>query len=175
MISRTRTPPDVKWLVVEIAALRGEVEHIDVSMRRLAQRKTELIESCESLERVAAAVQALPLLAATPSVHAHGRYGRRGALRDWLRQVLRDACPAALDTITLREGAIAVFNLEFNSSRERYRYTTDNLGSALRRLVEAGEIERVHDEGRRDARVGAWRWKVAAPSLDALRGAQNEG
>ncbi len=168
-MSRTRTPSQVKWVVNEIAAIRGEIERIDATLTQLAQRKASLEHVCESLEQVAWAIVPTPPVEAPQIVHAQGRYGRRGALRNWLRETLRQAHPAALDTVSLAQRAIEVFDLQFNSAHERNRFRTDNLGSALRRLVDAGEVERLHDADRRNERTGVWRWKVPTASFDALR------
>lgn len=168
-MARTRTPSQVKWVVNEIAAVRGEIERIDVSLAYLSRRKAELQSICASLKQVAWAIVPTPLVQAPTVVHARGRYGRRGALRDWLRETLRQAYPGALDTLSLTERAIEVFDLKFVSAHARSRFQTDNLGSALRRLVEAGEIERLHDGSRRDTRTGVWRWKTENTSLEALR------
>ena len=37
---RTRTPPDIKWLANELAAVAGELETIEAEMTRLSVRAT---------------------------------------------------------------------------------------------------------------------------------------
>ncbi len=168
-MTRTRTAPEVKWVANEMAAVRGELERIEKSMARLVQLRSKLQEDLAALEHVAEQLATVPPAARDLSVRTHGRYGTRGALRNWLRQVLQQAYPRALDSLSLTEQAIAVFGLQFTSTRERYRFTTDILGSALRKLVEYGEVERVHDVSRPSNRIGAWRWKMPDCNLDELR------
>jgi hypothetical protein len=171
-MKRTQTSSDTKWLINELAAKRGELEHVDASLRRLVARRNHLLQLCAALERVVDRFAAVPLAEVAPVVHVHGRYGERGALRGWLRRTLQAVYPAALGTSALVDGAIAAFDLQFDSSRDRYRFTTDNLGSALRRLAAAGEIERLHDPCKGSNVPGAWRWRRNQPSLDALRSSQ---
>ena len=168
-MTRTRTAPAVKWVANEVAAVRGEIERIDESMARLAQRRSKLQGDLTALEHVAAQLTVVPATAKPLIVRAHGRYGERGALRNWLRLALQQAHPRALDSVSLTAQAIDVFSLQFSSAQERHRFSTNNLGSALRRLADAGEVERVHDPSRPYNRVGAWRWKVPDDSLEALR------
>lgn len=168
-MSRTRTAPEVKWVTNEMAAVRGELSRIEKSMALLVQRRSKLQEDLAALEHVAEQLGVVPSVARELTVCAHGRYGARGALRGWLRQVLQQAYPRVLDSLSLAEQAIEVFGLEFASTRERYRFTTDILGSALRKLVEYGEVERIHDVSRPTNRTGAWRWKVPDHNLEALR------
>ena len=168
-MTRTRTAPEVKWVANEMAAVRGELVRIEGSMARLVQRRSKLQEDLAALELVAAQLASVPPVARDATVRGHGRYGGRGALRGWLRQVLQQAYPRALDSLSLAEQAITVFGLQFTSTRERYRFTTDHLGSALRKLVEYGEVERIHDVSRPTNRIGVWRWKMPDCSLDALR------
>lgn len=168
-MTRTRTAPEVKWVANELAAVRGELVCIEKSMALLVQRRSKLQEDLAALEHVAEQLVVVPPVARGITVRGHGRYGERGALRGWLRQVLRQAYPSALDSLSLTEQAIAVFGLQFTSTRERYRFTTDHLGSALRKLVEYGEVERIHDVSRPTNRTGAWRWKMPDHNLEALR------
>ena len=168
-MSRTRIAPEVKWVANEVAAIRGELERVDESLARLTARRVKLQEKLAALENVAEQLAAVPFVDVAVTVRAHGRYGERGALRNWLRLVLKQAYPSALDSLSLTDRAVEVFGLQFASAHERYRFTTDNLGSALRRLVDAGELERIHDARRPSNRTGAWRWKVQDCSLEALR------
>lgn len=42
-LRRTRTPSDLKWTVNELAAVKGEIEHIDREVTRLKQRRARLM------------------------------------------------------------------------------------------------------------------------------------
>lgn len=168
-MQRSRTPPESKWLVNELAATRGELERVEAGLVRLAARRDELIHICAALEHVAEQVGAVELLKEVPLVHAHGRYGEHGALRGWLRAVLREAYPAALETSVLMEGVEKTFGLTFDSATDRRRFASDNLGSALRRLTAAGQVQRLHEGSKGPPLRSAWRWRQGHPTLNALR------
>lgn len=169
---RTRTRPEAKWLLNELAAIKGELQDIEQQMLRLEERRARLkaVEAALCQTAVQLDVRAL----AAPTVRAHVRYGGRGNLRNWLRQALQAAYPKALDTGTLTDAAAAVFGLEFATSHERKRFTDNNLANALRKMLARGEVERVHDHKAVPDQPGVWRWKTPAPTLEDLRGVSGE-
>lgn len=166
---RTRTPSDLKWTVNELAAVKGEIEHIDREVTRLKQRRARLMRMAKSLSTVTQVIAAEVHPAAVEPVHAHTRYGGRGNLRKYLRETLKAAHPGAVPARVLTEGAVQVFGLRFSSCQEKARFADNNLGNALRRMCARGEVERLHDYAGLPTMSGVWRWKVPTPSLDELR------
>jgi len=166
---RTRTPSDIKWTVNELAAVKGEIEHIDREVTRLKQRRARLMRMAKALSTVTQVIAVEVVPAAVEPVHAHTRYGGRGNLRKYLRETLKAAHPGAVPTNVLAEGAVQVFGLRFSSCQERARFADNNLGNALRRMCAQGEVERLHDYAGLPTMPGVWRWKVPTPSLDELR------
>jgi hypothetical protein len=161
----------VKWLANELAAVAGELELVDEALRRLQARKERLLGVHAALSDVAGLLTVPELPAVVPAVRAHGRYGERGGLRAFLRELLQTAYPSALDTLALTEAAVQHFGLTFPNAEARSRYRDQSVATAMRRLHERGEVERLHDFRVTPNSVGAWRWKVDAPTLDELRGA----
>ena len=168
-LRRTRTPSDLKWTVNELAAVKGEIEHIDREMARLKQRRARLMRMAKALSTVTQVIAAEVHPAAVEPVHAHTRYGGRGNLRKYLRETLKAAHPGAVPTNVLADGAVQVFGLRFSSCQERARFADNNLGNALRRMCARGEVERLHDYAGLPTMSGVWRWKAPTPSLDELR------
>lgn len=165
---RTRTPPDVKWLANELAAVAGELETIEAEMTRLAARRAQLQAVQGALTQVAGLVGAPDLGQLVPSVNVHGKYGDRGRLREWLKLLLQEAAPGAVDTPTMVRLAQETFGLSLASSWERDRFRNNSLARQLRWFLEQGLVERVHDVRAAGGTVGVWRWKTGVPTVDAL-------
>lgn len=165
---RTTTAPEVKWLVNEMAALSGELERVDRELTRLRGRRKHLQRALAALREVSG-VLACPLQGVElPVVHAHGSWGGRGSLRNYFRGALRAAHPLALDTLALGEGAVVHFKATFASPEEERFFRRKKVSHVLRKLVERGEVERLHDPVAAPGSVGVWRWKVNQPSIAEL-------
>lgn len=173
MTTRSRTPPGLKWVANELAAVVGELERIDEELARLSARRTHLEKVRSALAEVGAMSHAPGLEGLISPVRAQEQYGGRGVLRNWLRRLLKEAAPAAVDTPTMVRLAEETFHLHFASYRERDRFRKNALTRALRAMLDFGEVERVHDKKAAGGSVGVWRWK-APPSLDVLRRAARQ-
>ncbi len=188
---RTRTPPDLKWLLNERAAIAGEIGKTYFHQKALAprlaalQRKVDAItalmlrcaEARESHQVTLDALDASIGLAYSrvePSaggvVYAWaGKYGKRGALTQFILQTLKDASPAAVDTIQLINQVVLHFQLTlpFPSSRRSLR---TSVKTALYCLARARLVEPLHGTAR--GIPGVWRWKQPATLVDlAVRAA----
>lgn len=151
----------------------GELERIDEELARLSARRTHLEKVRSALVEVGALSHAPGLEGLVSPVRAQEQYGGRGVLRNWLRRLLKEAAPAAVDTPTMVRLAEETFNLHFACYRERDRFRKNALTRALRAMLDLGEVERVHDTKAAAGSVGVWRWK-AEPSLDVLRRAARQ-
>lgn len=136
---------------------------------QLASRRQRLLQVLNALESVSAQVSRPELLALAPVVKAHNeRYGGRGRLRTWIRDVLQGISPEPIDTFTLLAMAEAAFQLEFSSDQSRQSYCRNTLGRALRAMLAAKEVERLHDRETAN-KPGVWRWVGARiPTLEQL-------
>lgn len=188
---RTRTPPDLKWLLNERAALAGEISKAftrrNTLEARIAKTQRQLIEHTRVLEganRALATSQAsLQALDATLQraysavhpgaagvVHAWaGKYGKRGGLTDFLLKTLQDAAPTPVTTTVSINLAIKHFGLVINTPRERtlFRHA---VRSAFRELVKKGIVEALHESHLRGS--GIWRIKPSTPFADMAAKAQ---
>lgn len=194
---RTKTPPLLKWLLVERATLAGNVARlseqeadIDQELRRVQERQALLaleaqrlllcksqlpVRLAEERARIAALDTSIGLVSgdlvapsAAGTVRAFsGRYGKRGDLKAFIIDELQKAAPAAVATSTIVFGAIANFGLIFPTIGELKAFMKNSVTPQLTRLREQGLVEALHTKSR-GASEGNWRWKASYPTLADL-------
>lgn len=187
-VQRTRTPPDVKWLLNERAALAGEVSKAEATQAGLQAKQARLTQQLTKVQflmersqcaqsRAQASMAALDATLALAHSRVEptaggvveawaGKYGKRGGLGEFIAQSLREAAPAPLTTSVLMDLAARQFGLTFPLAAER-RSFNKSVNSALTWLRRRGLAEPLHR--REPGSHGVWRWKGPAPTLDALR------
>jgi hypothetical protein len=167
-MTRTRTPPDLKWVLNERAAVAGELQSIEAELARLTARKEQLGALLHHLDHVysqlAPQAPAVPVLV----VSARKRYGGRGNCIGWVRETLQTAYPQAVDTSTLTEAARVAFGLTFANVEQRERFRNNSLRTALRKLLALDEAERLHDFKGVPHLAGVWRWKPKEATFQEL-------
>lgn len=158
-MTRTRTPPELKWVLNERAAVAGELQSIEAELARLSARRQQLGALLHHLDNVysqlAPQVPSIPVLV----VNARQRYGGRGNCIAWVRETLQNAYPQAVTTSALTEAADLAFGLQLVGVDQRMRFRKNSLRTALRKLLVPGEAERLHDYRGVPHRAGVWRWK----------------
>lgn len=141
-VTRRRTSPEAKWLINEVAALRGCLATVLKKRAALAAEESKLRQRIAALELVMAPLP-VPVGALPPArVNAQTRYGTRGSLSAALLAVLRNAGPQGLSTIALRQAIAEHFQvpMELNSEREHLRML---VARRLRHLAVRGLVEKV--------------------------------
>lgn len=191
--TRTRTSPDVKWLLNERAALAGA--HARAVARQLALRKKRdrielALSTCQkqlegavvSAERAKMSLDALdatmglidkrlePTAAGAVNAWA-GKYGKRGALGAFIGEALCQASPEPITMTVLVSLVVDQFGLTVTTSNER-RSLRKSITSALRALLKCDRIEPLHSRG--PGTLGLWRLKAQVPSLKSLQKQQTE-
>ncbi len=163
-MSLTRTAPEKKWLLNERAVVKGELQAIEDELGRLLARKAHLVILLAALDNVYS--QLTPIVPPAPDlvVHGHTRYGGRGNCIKWVRQVLQEAYPAALDTAALTLAAEEAFGLVHATPAQRGKFRNNSLRTALRTLLGQGVAERLHDYKGVPHRAGVWRWVPPEPA-----------
>ena len=187
-----KTPSALKWLAETRARVAGELECAEQVSHHLEADAGVLRSKLETLGRLIATAQqkqdrlrvevaALDQVVVlydeniTPSLIApinawQGNYGKRGALKDFLAETLRDRAPAYMTTKELEILTIAHFSLVFEHRALQARWCHDSFRNTLKVLVTQGAIERGPDQNNRSNQVGKWRWKQeVAPTLRELR------
>jgi hypothetical protein len=182
-----RTPPELKWLLNERAALAGLAARLPEQERRAAARlalaQAELATAqawADSIvrsrnlcaERLTALDHTLGLLApnvnpcAGGTVNAwSGRFGKRGSLVAFLKETLRVVAPATLSTGTLAGMVKAHFSVDATTPETR-KSLQNNVRGRLHELRASGWVDSLKPGGTR-ASEAMWQWKQA-PSLDDL-------
>lgn len=167
-MTKTRTPPELKWVLNERAAVAGELQSIEVELARLAARRKQLTALLHHLDNVycqlAPQVPSVPVLA----VKAHHRYGGKGNCIAWVRATLKAAYPQSLTTADMVDAAQSAFRLSFADAGQREQFRRSGLTPTLRKLLALGEVERLHDYKGVPHRAGVWRWKPKDSSFDEL-------
>lgn len=167
-MTRTRTPPELKWVLNERAVVAGELQSIEAELNRLAARKEQLTALLHHLDNVyrqlAPQVPAVPVLV----VNARQRYGGHGNCIAWVRETLQAAYPQTVATAALTEAAMTAFGLDFADAGQRDRFRHNSLRTALRKLLALNEAERLHDFTGLRCRSGVWRWKSKDASFQEL-------
>ncbi len=166
---RTHTRSDVKWLANELATTAGELERVNAELARLKARRRRLEAVHVALAHVAGQVGVPELPAVVPVVKANDKYGGRGNLRNFIRDMLKAAHPQALDTRTMADAAAKRFEMTFADAGARNHFRKYAVARALQNLRARDEVERLHNCDVAPNMVGVWRWKVVAPTVDELR------
>lgn len=168
-VQRTRTPPEVKWLANELSVLAGEMEKIDGQVAMLREKRVKLEAAREALGRVAELMELPALPDLVPTVRPFFPLGKRGAMRNFLRNELREAYPGSLDTMTLTSKAAERFDLRFATLVEFQRFRNRQVLKTLQKLADLGEVEGLHERRPGVNIVGVWRLKVDRPTVAELR------
>jgi len=188
LVQRSRTPPDVKWLLNERAALAGEVSKAEVTQVALRAKQGRLEHQLAKVQfllersqcaqsRAQASIDALDttMALAHPRVEPTaggivdawaGKYGKRGGLGEFIAQSLRDVAPAQLTTTVLMNLAARQFGITFALAKDR-RSFNKSVNSSLTWLLKRGLAEPLHS--REFGAHGVWRWRTQMPALEALR------
>jgi hypothetical protein len=164
--SRTQTPPEIKWLLVERATLVGDIE-------QLARRRALLDTEMEDLQsRVAALDTSIRLLDARVHAAAAGKvfrhcpqYNRRGALKAFIVQDVGET-DEGLSVHAIAAHAAAYFGKEFLTKAEFLRYCHNSIRPQLQLLREEGLLESV--QGSAPGGMLLWRHARALPTFAEL-------
>lgn len=143
---RTRTPPELKLLLNERAAAAGEVRALDVTCSELdgrllklelaadrVQARLDQARASRSAQQAQVAAIELVLRHAYPDVDPAGvhvvrawagKYGPRGALRDFIHRTVQNAQPGGMRARVIRAAAIAHFGLKLETKRDQESFRT---------------------------------------------------
>ncbi|PQA78055.1 hypothetical protein [Rhodoferax sp. TS-BS-61-7] len=190
---RTRTPPEIKWLLNERAAVAGtlqrSIERQQSLQRRLKKLQHSLvlcakdlnaaqetqIGSRRTLEALDVAIDLVDKRvspAAAGVVNAtQGKYGESGGLRKYIGQALEAAYPSPVAMVDLMESVITQFGVKAAAPADR-KALRSSIRGALQWLLQQGRAEPLHAKVSNNS--GLWRWKAEDdfPSFEQM--AQDE-
>jgi hypothetical protein len=179
-VTQTKTPATEKWLLNEIARIKGDQAKLDAQktllteqlhhIEALRKEKTRMLQALKATLNVVSKGATVEL---DRVVRAHRDIGGRGVLADWLKEHLQQVSPQSLDAPTLMDRFCASVHMRFWTDAEREEYFNNTFRSQLRRLKRQGYLEQVdvYVAGRCRSQ---WRWRSATSSLDELREIANK-
>lgn len=167
-LRRTRTPSDSKWTVNELAAVKGEIEHIDREVTRLKQRRaSSQPREWRRPSTVSQVIAAEVHPAAVAPVHAHPLWGPWQFAQIPSRDAQGCAPRSSPHQCLGRRGCAGIRAPLFVMPREggfadnTPETPCDGCGTRRGRAP--------HDYAGLPTMSGVWRWKTPTPSLDELR------
>lgn len=163
---RKRTPPDLKWLLVERATIAGDIQRLHATQAQLASELAKLQTHLEALDSTLALTYSSVRPDTAGAIQCHGRYGKRGALKEFIVAAIRNAAPAAITTLEIAYSAVGAFGLRFTVKEEFQAFTRDSVKRQILWLKKDGLVEALHNP--KNGKVGTWRWKTPLPSLSDL-------
>lgn len=174
-MTQTKTPATEKWLLNEIARIKGEQAKLDAQRAVLKEQLAHIEALCKEHTRMLQALKATLTVVSKGAtvelarvVRAHREIGGRGALVGWLKAHLEGVSPASVSEQVLMDRFCASARMRFWTDAEREEYFNNTFPSQLRRLKRQGVLEQV------EVYVGGryrsqWRWRSATATLAQLR------
>ena len=152
-----KTPSYLKGLAETRARAAGDVLRLQQILDQVK----------ESLDKAQAEVDACDVLIKKfddrlepteiePVNHWEGRYGRRGALKEAVLQLLRDRAPGVVTTTEIGWQMQLKFDIGFLHWKDRKRWMTNSIGNCLKTLAGEGVIE-MCPELMKPGGVASWR------------------
>lgn len=165
-----KTPSALKWLVEKRARLANDVAQTGALAAELTHRHATLQAQLAALDATIRLYDGtLDPTSIAPIAAWQGRFGKRGALREALIEILRGYSPHWVASATIGAAFIAKYGITFVSPAHRKRWHKQSFGSALLRLANEGVAERLHDPEAPTGKHGHWRlMQSATPRLADL-------
>jgi hypothetical protein len=146
----TRTSATEKWLLNEIARIKGEQAKLDAQKALVLEQLHHIENLRKEQTRMLQALKAsLHLVTGGHEVNlnrvvkAHREIGGRGTLNDWLKNHLQKVSPESVSAQTLMDRFCNELRVRFITPEERQAYFINSLVKQLRRLKSKGLVEQV--------------------------------
>lgn len=183
---QTRTPPDLKWLLNERAAVAGEVNKAIIRSHTLAAKMEVLQQQMVRLEQRSHVVKRVQdarhvtldaLDVAIGLAHERvrpdaagivnawaGKYGKRGVLKQFVVVALKDAAPGALNIRELLDRIIKHFQILILVPADR-RSLKSSVSNVIVQLFKQGKVVPLHSRTGGSS-PGLWRWMAPTTLSD---------
>lgn len=192
-----KVPSALKWLAEKRARVAGHLQankgthellcgHVDVLERELQAAVALKGKTAENVQKLTEALAALDstVVIYDESIQPEdigiingwqGRYGKRGALREYLLEVLAQRSPDHVSSPELAFLAINEFGLVFAHPDDRKRWYQNSLKNALKDSEKLGKVERSPDLLNLGNDARGWRLKQEkAATLSGLQAAPRQ-
>ena len=158
-------------LAIEITYLKARLNTTEVLLQASVTKKERLLKELAEIDK--------NIVDVWPSVNPNaidpiqawkGKYGKRGALKNFVYETLKSRSPAFVPTNEISVLAIIEFSLVFENASIRKHWYKDSLRGALVALFKGGIIEKgTLQISSVSGTVGSWRLKQESqPTLAAL-------
>lgn len=154
-----KTPSYLKGLAETRARVAADVQryqqlHNEIG-QTLEKAKAELV-ACDTLIRKFDERLNPELI--EPIKAWKGRYGKRGARKEAILEMLQAKAPDFVTTTEIVWALQVRFRLDFFDWREKDNWARNSVGNLLRELVKQGLVQRLHDPTANTGESGRWRW-----------------
>ena len=190
----SRTPPFLKWLLNERAAITGDIARLvdletalalkrDAVSKKLLTAELKLAEAIDKRMKVQVSLDALtrtiemeyaqanPAAAGVVKARA-GKYGAEGSLRTYVTSMIQNAPPGGISTTQLVSSCAQHFKIALWTTAERkgLRFSVKSCIFALRKR---GHVASVGNAGLKGAKN--WHWTAdRVPSFDEMLRVEQE-
>lgn len=155
-----QTPSALKWLAEKRARLANDLEQTRKIALELAQKADTLESDLAALDRSLRLYDARIDPNSIESVNGwKGSYGKRGALRDAVLEVLEEYSPEWMTTSNIAALICAKFGLYFLTGALRKHWYTGSFRGTLKRLEVDGRIEHERRSELDGTETARWRLK----------------
>lgn len=163
----TKTPPLLKWLLVERAAIAGEIARLQNTQEQLSKEQAKQQARLNALDSTMRQVEKSINVSAAGQIQTHaGKYGKRGGLKAFIIGLLKQAAPSGIGSKAIVLSVIRHFGLEFATKAEMHAFSDRSVRKQLIRLRQQGYVE-VARHGKAQRYV-TWYWKSQLLTLDEL-------
>lgn len=166
-----KVPSYLKGLAETRARVDAECDRLERLHAEIGQRLTEATAERDACDRLIKKFDGrLDPATITPIRAWQGRYGKRGALKQAVLEVVTMSFPSEVSTSEIAWAIQLRFNLGFEIPDERERWVHNSLGNALRELADKGLVRPLHDQSLvgGTGRTGRWLLAVSAASIEGL-------
>lgn len=169
-IRRTRTPPALKWLLNERAALAGKAQTLQAELANLQQHLALTLSRLDALDASISMMEPLVVSDAAGVVKARERHKKRGSLKAFVYKTLQQAGSAGLDTVSIALAAAAEFGISFPTKQHQTYYRRHIILPLLGRGRKDGVLESLGTaRGGRIPQVWRWLGEKPTPSLASVQ------
>lgn len=161
----------LKGLAETRARVDAECDRLERLHTEIGQRLAEATAECDACDRLIKKYDGrLDPTKIAPIRAWQGRYGKRGALKQAILEVVSMNFPSEVSTSEIAWAIQLRFDIGFETPDERAHWLHHSVGGALRILANNGFVKPIHDQSLvgGTGRTGRWLLVVPAGSLDGL-------
>jgi hypothetical protein len=155
----------------QIEILKLQLKNMEALFLASSKKKERLLEELAHIDKqFLEAYPAVNTGSIEPIAAWKGKYGKRGALRQFVLETLKSYAPAFVPTTKLSELAIIEFSLVFENSVARKKWNDNSFRGALKSLSMDGLVEQSEEPlSAKHKGLSHWRLKQESrPTLAAL-------